>query len=218
MKSTKPRKQWSFMSQPILLWLDMAMVNHGWHKMAQDFMPNTVWIVKPFTTGNFPKKCQLTIIDRDIFWSLLRPKRGKTNHHIGYCSWCQVNSFASAVLDKIFLAYQSPLFSNIYINVLKKFCFPGRQLATCMLARWVTPLALDYQTVLLLFLQSLLWIKEWSMTPQHRQGTTQSVCWRRPNTDFLWEVGSQNLADSLRTFYCALLWLWRGQINTGQEW
>ena len=86
------------------------------------------------------------------------------------------DSFASAVLDKIFLAYQSLLFSNICVNVLKKFCFPGRQLATCMLARWVTPLALDYQTVLLLFLQSLLWIKEWSMTPQHRQGTTQSVC------------------------------------------
>ena len=85
------------------------------------------------------------------------------------------DSFASAVLDKIFLAYQSPVFGNIYINVLKKFCLPGGQLATCMLAQWVTPLALDYQTVLLLFLQSLLWIKEWNVTPQYRQGTTQSV-------------------------------------------
>lgn len=79
------------------------------------------------------------------------------------------------MLDKIFLAYQGPVFGNIYINVLKKLCLPGGQLATCMLAQWVTPLALDYQTVLLLFLQSLLWIKEWSVTPQYRQGTTQSV-------------------------------------------
>ena len=77
MKSTKPRKQWSFMSEPKLLWFDMAMVNHVRYKMAQDFMPNTVWIVKPFATGNFPKKCQLTIIDRDIFWLLLGQKEAK---------------------------------------------------------------------------------------------------------------------------------------------
>ena len=45
------------------------MVNHVWYKMAQDFMP--------FATENFPKKCQLTIIDRDIFWSLLGQKEAK---------------------------------------------------------------------------------------------------------------------------------------------
>ena len=65
------------MSEPKLLWFDMAMVNHVRYKMAQDFMPNTVWIVKPFATGNFLKKCQLTIIDRDIFWLLLGQKEAK---------------------------------------------------------------------------------------------------------------------------------------------
>lgn len=34
------------------------------------------------------------------------------------------DSFASAVLDKIFLAYQNPLFGNIYIKVLNLYASP----------------------------------------------------------------------------------------------
>ena len=93
----------------------------------------------------FPKKFQLTIILLTETFSGHYWKKKQTKHHTGYCYWCQdSDSFESAALDKIFLAYQCPFFGNIYINVLKKFCLPGRQLVTCMLAQWVTSLTLDY--------------------------------------------------------------------------